>query len=383
MAFQPMAYSGTAGPVQAGFGHSYFPWIYQFNSANNATDAIVPVWSQALGIPPYSPTFDVNHLNAIENSQVQQQVIRWLSDPNVPLGSAQRTAWLASGGNQPPVSQRNAYAAGVIGSSGASTGGGLNPNAVVGVQFAGSGYAPATWDSNPANVGIKVPTLTGMMPRGDIGSEHIQVVDELGTTLDDLHAPAVGQFVIDPGQYLNAQPSDWVAFSLTLGGVGRQQDQVLTGPNGSGEIESWAIGGIGYTMPDLPDLPGHYSALTTVNVPKFTVPILAHSGLTVYPSGAVESANSNAPSQTIEVDLYSQNIIRDTELAALSITVQHPGGVWDGVLLPYSTSYTLLTDSSGFVYGPLGDSGKTTPQVYQWLIDPSAGKYASIPVTVP
>jgi len=134
-AFQPMDYP-TVGRLQAGSGSSYFPWIYQFDSAAGATDGIVPVWSQTLGISAYSPTVDVNHIQVVQNPAVQQQVIAWLVDPNIPLGSVQRAAW----NNQPPASEANAYQPTQITSSGASIGGGLNPQAVVGVSVPGTGF---------------------------------------------------------------------------------------------------------------------------------------------------------------------------------------------------------------------------------------------------
>jgi hypothetical protein len=40
---------------------------------------------------------------------------------------------------------------------------------------------------------------------------------------------------------------------------------------------------------------------------------------------------------------------------------------WDGVLLPYAATYTLLSDFYSDVYGPQGNSGELDPLVYQYL----------------
>lgn len=55
----------------------------------------------------------------------------------------------------------------------------------------------------------------------------------------------------------------------------------------------------------------------------------------------------------------------------------------DGVPLRHANSFILFTDARGNVYGPAGNSNKTSPLVYQWLIDPLASKFGSAPITVP
>lgn len=115
------------------------------------------------------------------------------------------------------------------------------------------------------------------------------------------------------------------------------------------------------------DLPDGKSPPVQVTLPVFTLAQPAHSGLTVYVSGAVEATNHIAASQAMETDLYAVETFSDTELSALSLSVSHPSSVWDDVLLPYSGSVTLATDSSGDVFGAQGNSGQTNPQVYQYL----------------
>ena len=91
----------------------------------------------------------------------------------------------------------------------------------------------------------------------------------------------------------------------------------------------------------------------------------------MFVTGAVESSSSAAGSQTTEVDLYAaETWAPDKELAAFTFSVAHPMGTWDGVLLPYSDGYQLVTDMLGNVFGNKGYSGENHPLVYQYLIEP-------------
>ena len=63
-------------------------------------------------------------------------------------------------------------------------------------------------------------------------------------------------------------------------------------------------------------------------------------------------------------------LLPDTELAAFTFEVAHLTGAWDGVLLPYSNSYQLVTDMLGNVYGNVGNSDENHPLVYQEVIEP-------------
>lgn len=363
-------------PIDPTLRESYFPWLSQFDGSN--TDSVVPSWSAALGVPAYNFSVNVNHVSLVQNSSVQSQVLQWLNDPNVPLGSAQRAAW----NNQPPPSDRNAYQGATVNpSTGTVTGGGLSPTAIVGVSFPGTGLGVATFGTTPNQVAFQLPTLTGMIPYGDIGKQSIKLVavDDEATNGDSPETPVTLQdivpggavpasaFTIDPAQ-VHPSATDWVAFSARIGTVGRKHANILTGPAAQA---SWTAPseGIIYEMPDLPG----GSPVTHVSLPDFTLPQPAHSGLTVFFSGAVEwqvpSANFRA-----HVEIRSEGAVFGSNLLAdlPSISVQDPssaltGTVWDGLLVPYSSQVTLSTDSSGDVYGPDGNSGEAHPQVFQRL----------------
>lgn len=216
--------------------------------------------------------------------------------------------------------------------------------------------------------GIKTPILTGMIKVGDIGSEDFTVgaayMSATSVELQDLGNLGPSALNIDPSQ-VEPTPDTWVAFRVTSATIGRRYDPLLTGPNNTAGAPS--ANGVDYSMGDLP---GGRAPFTQVTLPAFTLAAPTHSGLTVYVSGAAESSNSSAPSQTTEVDLYSHNtILADTELVAIPVTVPHPAGAWDGLLLPYAASYTLLIDFWNDVYGPQGNSGKVDPFIYQYIPD--------------
>ena len=94
-------------------------------------------------------------------------MVSLLANPNLPLGAAEATAANAADpagatGWNAPVSDRNAYVGGNIGSGGEVTGAGLNPAAIVGVRLDGSDYTTTTWDAYK-NAGAQYPVFTGMI----------------------------------------------------------------------------------------------------------------------------------------------------------------------------------------------------------------------------
>jgi pimeloyl-ACP methyl ester carboxylesterase len=346
-------------------GLNYFPWLNQFDGSQ--TDTIVPTWSASLGVPAYNFQIPAIHTDLPKNAAVQAQVLKWLSDPNVPLGSAQAAAW----DDQPPVDDQNAYKGAAVTSTGRVLGGGLNPDAIVGVSFDKTGMSPVTWDTSVADVGIKTPILTGMIKVADIGSEDFVVGaayshgDSL--PLHDLGKLGQAALNIPAGELLDACPNDWVAFHVTSATIGRRHDPVLTGPSGQ---SGTGVYGVDYSMGDLP---GGNAPPTQITLPAFTLDTPTSSGTKVFVTGAVEATGSGAASQTTEVDLYAKEppLVADIELAAFTFSITHPVGVWDGVLLPYSDGYQLVTDMNGNVYGNQGYSNENHPQVYQYLIESS------------
>ena len=97
-------------------------------------------------------------------------MVSLLANPNLPLGSSQRTA-AGTNGWQPPVGDRNAYSnsAGNVLQSGTNSGSstevsgtGLNPGAIVGVKLDGTDYNLTSWDAYN-NAGAQYPVFTGMV----------------------------------------------------------------------------------------------------------------------------------------------------------------------------------------------------------------------------
>ena len=180
--------------------------------------------------------------------------------------------------------------------------------------------------------------------------------------MDDLGIPNYPAFQIDPSQLIGAKSTDWVAFKLETGHVARRHDKMLTGPNGTGKVES--TGAIAYQFNGLPD---GISPAVHIGLPDFTVPVPAKNGLTVIYSGTVEATPNGTGFQTPTIDLYSSNALVDTLLASTHPAVTLPAGVWPGVLLAYQGFYTFAIDSSGNIYGSDGNSYQTHPEVYQYL----------------
>ena len=355
------------------FGESYFPWIAQFDGGAGQTDGVVPVWSAELG--EYNFFVQADHIDLVQNADVHSQVLQWLNDPTVPLGSAQRTTYKGT----VPMSQRNAYqGASRTDSAGHLTGGGLNPNAIIGVSFDGSGMLSVTWGTQPADSGIKTPILTGMIKKKDIGQKDFSIVaydlDNHGVkVIDDLGNLSKGLLNIDSAQLDAAQPDDWFAFRITSGGVGRRRQQALVGPNGTGPDGYRAS--LAYVMPDLPNV---RSPLTPVYLPKYVLPAPVHNGLAMTVTGTVECQGTG--SQGVEVNLYAKRTLFDDLLSGALIDVIHPQGAFPGVLLPYSATINLSRDPNSNVAGTLGSSGTPTASVYQYL---SQDGISSGTVTVP
>lgn len=73
----------------------------------------------------------------------------------------------------------------------------------------------------------------------------------------------------------------------------------------------------------------------------------------------------------------------DDLLDSRSITIAHPPGTWDGILIPYETS-TLLALLYSSVAGNYGSSGEQSAEVYQYVINPGWGlNLSSEWITVP
>lgn len=60
----------------------------------------------------------------------------------------------------------------------------------------------------------------------------------------------------------------------------------------------------------------------------------------------------------------------DDLLDSRTVTINHPPGAWDGLLIPYQTT-VLLVMAAGEVRGNNDTSGEASAQVYQYLVEPT------------
>jgi hypothetical protein len=382
------AFNPLYDPVLGG-QKSYFPWIYEFNKGANSNDSIVPSWSAMLGIGPQNVQIEEEHIGLPKNEEVWGQVRSWLNTP-LPLGSAIGDVGAI------PVSDRNAYVGSIIQPDGTSRGAGLNPNAIVRAGLEGSSVGsnfygiPATageivqWSTDSFGIGVHYPILTGMMKVQDIGQASFRIVSDQSPDyiLDDLSIVSAGDLNIAPEQLANATATDWVAFQIDIGRIGRKWDNhYLTGPDGiSAEFSnnfftypalgSTVLSYFGYEYSGLPD---GQSPPTIVLLPKAELarPIKTQpDGLTLRLEGAVQVEDSSAVTQAALIQLFDEDDELwdpvDDLIEQVLIDVPIPGDAWEGLLIPYSTTTTLWRDTNGFVAGSVATSDEAEIQLYQF-----------------
>jgi hypothetical protein len=245
----------------------------------------------------------------------------------------------------------------------------------------------AIYTSAPSDVGIKQATLTGMIQVNRIGTSTFTVVADEMITDEELHelgALSAGSLGIAAGQMTGAGANDFVAYRITSGMIGRKHNNILTGPDGSsGEDDEHLVG---YEMEDIPR---GQSPPTEATTPDFVLPAPTKSGagnLVITVNGAVQTTDSANPTQTSDVELWDRDggIYPDDNLVEWNMTVNHPAGVWNGLLIPYSSTASLYLDGGGNVRGPHGTSDENPAQVYQKLIEPGfTFNVKSSTITVP
>ncbi len=353
-------------------GGSYFPWIQQLDGANN--DSIVPTYSAMLPDTAYDYGVNMDHINLESDPQVEAQVLAWLDNPNLPLGSTQRQDIQPSNGTQNQAfvvsnSDQNAYNGGKIGSNGEVTGAGLNPSAIVGVQLDGIDYNTATWNlsvtTGPnAGAGVKKPILTGMATKSQLvngltislvspENEHGGYVGPLDT-LDSV-AVTYGEagVLVNPTAWAAAGPGDYVPFEISALEMGRSVAPGITGPSLNGvqadsatqaAMVEYSLGGI--LSPD-----------TQVNLPTYTptAPVVISDNPTgqiqLQLNGAfqVTDATSGSSPTSYSVKIYDSNshLLWEDDVSAAA----EPLGVWNGLALTYSLAAILNHDSNGNIIG--------------------------------
>ena len=352
-------------------GQSYFPWLQILDGASN--DSIVPTWSATLPDLSYDKPVNTDHIDLEANATTEADVLAFLANPNLPLGSAEAAAAGTSGWSA-PVSDQNAYSGGT--NSGPSTevsGAGLNPAAIVGVRLDGTDYNTTTWDAYK-NAGAQYPVFTGMvrvsqLTTGVNFSYNASYVDITGgahsTSLGAFYLYGQGQtnggnYLFVAPQYLQgAGPSDWVPFSISTLALGRGAAQSISSPYTSQPFAVNSYANISYT------LNGVDSASTALNVPAYTPPAPlvnapnAQNQVMVTLNGAYQVQPSGSGSYA-DVKLYADGglIGSDTLLAEYQFNDLNPPNVsvyWVGLAITYSQTVTL-TLSNYTLTGPLGSA---------------------------
>ncbi len=345
---------------------SYFPWINTFDGAAN--DAVVPEWSDMLPVQAYDMPVNTDHIDLESNASTEADVVAFLANPGIPLGSAEAKAADAADpsgqtGWNAPVSDQNAYFGGAN-NNGPGTevyDAGLNPEAVVGVQLDGNNdYNAATWNlgvasGNQAGAGIKHPVLTGMVQKSQLeGGISMSLVassggyDSLRDTLDTATVRYGGTGVyVDANAWAAAGPGDYVPLEISTLEMGRGLSQGVTGPS-LGNVQDDSGTGyalVGYT------LGGISSPTTQVNLPTYTPPApvviadVAGQPIQVQVEGAFQVTDATAGSSptSYDVKLYdtSGDKLYEEDVSAAS----EPTGIWNGLALEFTP--ILLTFGRG------------------------------------
>ncbi len=380
-------------------GQSYFPWLQTLDGANN--DSIVPTWSAMLPDLTYDKTVNTDHIHIESNTATEADVLAFLANPNLPLGSAQRTA-AGSNGWQPPVGDRNAYSnsAGNVLQSGTNSGpsmevsgAGLNPAAIVGVRLDGTDYNGATWDAYK-NAGAQYPVFTGMVQVSQLNSgvNFSFAAGYSGISTESspyslgnfyLYGQGVSSspnYISVSSQYLQgAGPNDWVPFSIATLAMGRGVDHSVSSPYVSQPFE---IGQGGPSSPQFVSisysLNSMTSAATTLNLPVYAPPTPVISSdnptgtISVNLNGAFQVASGGAAT-TYDVQLWGttgtpqsgpNTLLYDSGLIQADLT---PYVYWAGLALPYGAQVNLSHNSNGLIVGPNGNTIASGTYLFQYF----------------
>ncbi|MBC7853460.1 MAG: hypothetical protein IAF94_08495 [Pirellulaceae bacterium] len=403
--FQPLLGSS----ILPGDDAHLFPWLYRLNSGSNDTDGVVPTWSPALGLATHNKQIEVNHLEMDINDEVFAQVKEWLNSKNLPLGNEQRAAY----DPKVPASFANAYVGSKIDAAGASYGAGLNRDAIIKIELnpadnttpwygtRSPGQDKFIFGTDPTELGSKTVAFTGMVQLRSIGnvSANIQADSTFGDAqvLDDLGQVQGPDMFADPSNMYRGDtaPNDWITFRIQTGRLGRNRTQLM-GPDDTALASGW----LHYEMQvDNPSPIGGFeespagSGYFKYEVVEYTLPApqkAANNGLSLTLIGAVLASDFAAASQDNTLRLFDYDNIFDNPLDPgddriedFSLTISHPPGTWDGLLIPYQTT-VMLALANGEVAGNYGSSGEASAEVYQFVINPGwAWNLSSEWITVP
>lgn len=393
-----------------------FPWMHVFNSGENDSDAIVPIWSAVLGVNAFNWYVEANHVELPHDFRVFRTINFWLNGRDdqgssiaMPLGSSQRAGFNPN----PPASERNAYeGSSYSAATGTMSGGGLNRNAIIkvelipGVSSSDPSYGVYRYESGSIpgfenaiefgtsadQVGIRPTALTGMIQWKHRNRLQLAIVsDETinDNILDDLGTLETSQLNFETADLSGIGQEDWIAFRVTHGRIGRRADQVLTGPDGVGGYDQqyqW----VAYQMSieggttGAPRISGH----SRVVLPEYELPaptIINSNGIELRLTGAAPVSNFAAEDQVNSIRLWDNDgWIGDDLLGWYLVSIPHCEGLWDGLLIGYSFDVSLSIDVHGDVVGPGGSSGEAQAQVYQNLLDAdSSWDWSSEYIVVP
>lgn len=351
-------------PVMPGDVKPYFPWLDHFihdGTDLDGTDAIVPKWSSKISnIAADYYEVHASHIELSANRDVMEKCCEWLNR-KLSRGIDHRGSWI-----DVPVSERNAYKGSTVGAGGVSTGGGLRSEAIVNVELKSGWTTPYTLSTDAATVGIKEATLTGMIKVSSIGSESfVLVADELSDNpLNNIGVQTAAELSISAADMSGAGPDHYVPFSRKHVQYGRLHDNEASGPHGTSDDDDTVL--IAYEQQGVPE----QSPPAVLVLPDYVLDPPVKSGLNLSLSGAVEVSGAGSGSQSVETRVYDQDPLADDLLETKVLSLAHPAGVWNDVLVPYHTTISLFTNGTGHVAGAHGDSGENPAQVYQYLVRP-------------
>ena len=370
-------------------GKSYFPWLQLLDGANN--DSIVPTWSALLPVLGYDKAVNTDHVDLESNATTEADVLAFLANPNLPLGTTEAAAASAADpsgttGWNAPVSDRNAYAGGSIGANGEVSNAGLNPDAVVGVRLDGSDYNTTTWEADK-KTGAQYPVFTGLIQEQYLtsgvnlqvnGSTTETTVSVVGTSVNTISQSLGNYFLAEPssGQtnyltvnaaYLQgASPTDWIPFSITTTTIGRGVNQSASGQGGSLDVSQAGFADISFTYyGNATGATSISSASTELDVPAYTPPAPtvsapnAQNQMTATLTGAYQVQAAGSGSYAA-VSLYSDGgaLGSDILMAQYQFNDINPANTtvyWVGLAISYSETVTMTLNGST-LSGPLGSA---------------------------
>ena len=364
---------------------SYFPWLSGLDGNTNASDGIVPVWSQTL--PERSHSFPEDHLSEPASTNVRQWVRTWLNDVTLPKGAAHRTVF-GPPNSVDAISRLTAYKGSqlVLGST-TSMYAGVVQDAIVQVKFS---KAHDTADlsmpaSNPPVLGTKggivKVTCTGMV---NSGGRHVTIVQ------DDL-APNPDNTLHDSIAVPYSGSGELRTFCVD-GKVGRTVKASILGPDGwANNLQGGANWDVGYKMSgnayaewNVKQSPPNRIEYTSYQLPPPSgTSTVSTNGNPFTCEGGVPTTGTPGGTQNVRLRMIDNDPWPNFNNVLVDVIFSQaiPTTSFIGALIPYSHDVTLFKDGGGYVAGTNGSSDEVSTAVFQEL--PDIGEYSgNVNVTV-